>query len=226
MSDLDPKYKQLIKQIQFYKNGALSDSMRSIGKGYELNYGLTIPLIDKIAANYDRENAFAFYCWNQHVRESRLIGIRLFEPGLLDEMAIRNIMERVVNVELAEQIALHLLCHFPDKLSLLVEYISNGTEFVRYSGIMSIFWILRKTDSLSEKQILYMLMNLDDIKWSSSNFIVRALAGLLIQIGIRGEGLEREVVHLVKKQKNSNSEIARSLELEVINFFKSKNEVL
>ena len=55
------------------RNGVVAASMREKGITYRVNFGLTLPLLRRIAASIPPQKELADRLWNESVRESKML---------------------------------------------------------------------------------------------------------------------------------------------------------
>jgi hypothetical protein len=219
MEELELIYAQLFKKVVQHKNGIVSTDMQNIGSGYKTNYGLTIPIIDKIASSVQKNNNLAMYCWKQQIRESKLFALRLLDPMSLNSQNIEEIVDGICNIELAEQASHVFFGTLPDKLALSLSFIKNGSEFVRYMGVLTLSRAIRGDKQIGVETCTMILRSLSEMNWTDKPYIIRALSTLMVQIGSIDKGLEQTVFEWINEYQLVNHRVAACLRQEAEYFF-------
>jgi hypothetical protein len=212
-------YSQLFKKVVHHKNGIVSSEMHILGSGYESNYGLTIPVIDKIVSSVQKNNSLALYCWKQQIRESKLFALRLLEPGSINDQIIEEIVDGICNIELAEQASHVFFGLLPDKLAFSLGFLKNGSEFVRYMGLITLTKVIRGDKEINVETCNRILCSLGEISWTDKPYIIRALSNLIVRIGLIDKLLEQKVIEWINEYQIINNRVADCLRQEAEYFF-------
>jgi len=223
MNEVALIYEQILGKIIHQKNGIVSSEMQSLGVDYSLNYGLSIPQIDKIANQIQKNNELALFCWKQDLRESKLLALRLIIPGIITKSELNEILTGITNLELAEQSAFYLFVHFADNLAFISELFSNGNDFVIYAGLLA---ILRKINTANQIDFELYLKFIDLLKttnWNDKTFIKRTLTGVLVKIALSNKTFEQKILVWIDEYKSTNQYFSEYLKTEVIYFLQTKN---
>ena len=135
---------QEIKQRFFlFRNGIVSDSMRSKGAPYKVIFGLTLPQIREVAAEVAASAELAETLWaNAGTRESVLLAPMVYPR---DEMTPETALRWVASAPSAE--AVDILCHSLlrrlDFATDLIGKLAGGeSEIERYGAVRLAFNLL------------------------------------------------------------------------------------
>jgi 3-methyladenine DNA glycosylase AlkD len=221
MEDVALKYLLIAKEFVHNQNGDVSVGMNKLGLNYKINYGLSIPIINKIASSIYKNNDLAIYCWKQEVRESKLLALRLFDSLSISQSTLNEIVAGINNIELAEQASFNLFVNFSDNLALLQNLLNNGNEFVGYSGLLTILRILKSNQNLNRKNYDEILNLLKTFNLTNKPYLKRAFSDVLINIGLRDHLLEQKVIVLINEFVFDNHELMDYFNNEVLYFFEN-----
>ncbi len=142
--DINNTIRRLSSRLRVEMNGAVSASMRESGVEYRLNYGVSIPSIKDIAAEYYGHHELALRLYESQVRELRLAAIFIENPADISPAQMQDWKTGITSRELAEHMAMNLLCHAYFGFELAVEWILDENKYVSYSAMMTLSRILRK----------------------------------------------------------------------------------
>jgi 3-methyladenine DNA glycosylase AlkD len=221
MEDVALKYVLIVKEFVHNQNGEVSSGMQKLGLNYKINYGLSIPIINKIACSIHKNNDLAIYCWKQEIRESKLLAIRLFDSYSISQSSLNEILAGINNIELAEQAAFNLFVNLSDNLALLHKLLNNGNEFVGYSGLLTILRILKSDQNFNYKNYDEILNLLKTFKWINKPYLKRAFSDVLINIGLKDKLLEQKVMDWINEYAFDNHDVMDYFNKEVLYYFEN-----
>lgn len=119
-SKVAQQVKSIKTAIRLSMNGMASSSMVRAGISYNQNFGLYLPAIKAIAANYKPDGALAVKLWSSRNREEMMIATMLFPPSKLTLQMVERWAKDVKTEELARQFCLNMV-RYADFASVLVE---------------------------------------------------------------------------------------------------------
>ena len=84
-------------------NGIVSQNMRNLGANYKINFGLTLPLLKKIAEEIPADAQLANALWNDTaVRESMMLAPMLYPADEFNEDEAEKWVTNMPNIEIAD----------------------------------------------------------------------------------------------------------------------------
>lgn len=101
----------LMRRLRIEMNGAVTDAMREHGggqQGYGLNYGVSLPTIRDVAAEYAPDHELAQTLWQQDVREMKLAALFVEDAEAVTAAQMERWAADWRVPELAEQCAMQL----------------------------------------------------------------------------------------------------------------------
>ena len=127
-------------------NGIASQRMREAGVSYHVIFGIELPRLREILAEYPQDRALAQQLWHEDVRESRLAAILLtppaeFLPDVADIWA-----HELKTVEEAGLLAMTLVRGQRWASDYAFRWIASGEELPMLCGIYTLCHILREPD--------------------------------------------------------------------------------
>lgn len=131
---MEDKIRQIKRQLRLAMNGIVSTSMREKGAEYKLNFGLTYPLLKRIAGSCVPSATLAGRLWTEDIRECRILATLLypadeFTPDTADEWVVR-----ITQPEIADYCCANLF----DRLSFASDkallWIVSDRELIQYTG--------------------------------------------------------------------------------------------
>lgn len=144
--------REIKKSLRLAMNGVVSTLQRRQGLNYKINFGVEIPRIKEIAAQYGKNRELANALWQEDIRECRMIAI-LTMP--VEEFTADDANEWIGTArytELADQLSMHLLCHMPDAVDKAIGWAQQDESIAAYCGFATIAHLLRKEAAMSSGQ--------------------------------------------------------------------------
>jgi len=213
--DVAFRYKELLDLFSRYENGEVSDSMYRHGLYYKKNFGVSIPVIDQIAGQFQLSSELASFLWKQEERESKLLALRLFDYNSFIDPYLEDLIQGIENSELAEQAALHFLVNLTHSIEIANSLIKNNNENCILAGLILISKLAQTRKNLDNSAFIQIINQLKTLKLNITLHQKRGLSRALLQIGLRNNELKQQVVHFIDEQFNENSEYKNWLEQEV-----------
>lgn len=135
--------KDIKRLYRLYMNGIVSQSMRNKGAEYRVNFGLTMPLLRRIAEQVSPSAEVAEMLWQDRgVRESLLLAPMLYPTSdCTREVALRW-GEEMPNTEVADFCCKFLFSQLSFAPQLVVEWVEAESELLQYTGFRLAYSLL------------------------------------------------------------------------------------
>ena len=136
---LDTQHTMQLKDIKrlyrLYMNGIVSQSMRLKGADYRVNFGLTLPLLRRIAEQIPPSVEIAEELWHDTgVRESMLLAPMVYPTEQCTPADAQRWAESMPNVEVADFCCKYLFARLPYATELVTHWIESEQEMVLYTA--------------------------------------------------------------------------------------------
>lgn len=125
---------EIKRQFRRAMNGIVSNSMREKGMDYKINFGLTLPLVKRIAEKYEPDAALAEQLWKESVRESKMLATLLYPVQELTPEIVQRWAESIPYREIADLCCMNLFEKVPFALEKAAEWIVSDSEMLQYTG--------------------------------------------------------------------------------------------
>lgn len=128
---------QTVKRRFFaMRNGVLSDRLRKAGSPFRIIFGLNLPQLEEIAADYRGNVDLARRLWdNRTTRESRLIAPMMMSGTAVSREEAEEMLSDVETPEVADILCHKLLRHHPEAISIAAAAARSEREMVRYGAM-------------------------------------------------------------------------------------------
>ena len=143
--------KEIKTQLRMAMNGTASASMREKGLAYKLNFGVELPRLKQIAAQYEKNHELAQALWKENIRECKILAgmlqpIDSFYPEIMDIW-----IEDMPTVEIAEMTCMHLFQYLPYAPQKSLQLIADDRDYQQICGYLIISRLLTKKADLQER---------------------------------------------------------------------------
>lgn len=105
------KLKAIKRSFFLRMDGTASRSMREKGLDYKINWGVSIPDLRQMAAQYGKDYALAIALWKEDIRECKILATMIMPPEEMLPEIVELWMEQTPSQEIAEQAAFYLYQH-------------------------------------------------------------------------------------------------------------------
>ena len=145
--------KNIKKELRAAMNGVLSAKMREAGAPYKLVFGVELPRLQSIAAEFQPSRTLAQQLWNENIRECKLLATMLMPPQeFLPEMADIWV-EEIPTAEVAQVLCMQLLCKEPWCAVTAFEWIASPAPMRQLCGFLCIARLLQQGAQLQDRSI-------------------------------------------------------------------------
>lgn len=134
--ELQETLKKIKTELRLSMNGVASAYMRENGIKYKLNFGVELPRLREIAAEFPMSHELAQALWKEDIREYKLLAGMLqptdtFYPDIADIW-----VETMPNTEIAQHTAQNLFSRLPYASQKAYEWIASDQEMFQLCGYL------------------------------------------------------------------------------------------
>jgi len=106
----DTELKQILQETIMLQNGTVASLMAKSGVRGNMNYGVSVPDLQRIANKYGTNHKLAQRLCALRIREAKILASLLFDADCLTESDLSLIYDSVTNIDLAENLARNIIC--------------------------------------------------------------------------------------------------------------------
>lgn len=171
------RVKEIKQSFRQLMDGAVAKSMRDKGAGYKLNWGVTLPRLQEMAAGIGKDYHLAIALWKEDVRECKILATMIMPPEEMLPEVCDIWMEQIQTQEIAEQAAFNLWQHLPYAAQKAYQWIASDNGLYQQSGFHILSRLFMRRQEPNERGI--------------NEFIDQALAALgSTDIAVRKSALQ------------------------------------
>lgn len=128
------KLKAIKQSFRSMMNGPVSQSMREKGSDYKINWGVALPLLQKMATEYGHDYDLAINLWKENIRECKILATMIMPPEQMLPEVVDVWMEQTHTQEMAEIAASKLYQYLPFASVMAYEWIATDKEYYQIAA--------------------------------------------------------------------------------------------
>ncbi len=135
---------QIKADLRAAMNGVAAKTIRESGMDYRLVYGVELPRLREIASAYPPDRRLAQALWQEDIRECKMLAIMCYPHDEFDRDVASLWVEslRPQQAELAQLMAMDLLCHLPEASDLAFCWMADEREMFQLCGYLTLTRLL------------------------------------------------------------------------------------
>lgn len=133
-TDIQDTLKQIKRSFHTRMNGVASQSMRQKGLDYKVNWGVALPHLREMAAEYQPSYSLAVELWKENIRECKILATMLMPPAEMPEQLVELWMEQTKSQEIAEMAVFNLYQHLDYAPQMAFRWIASDDSIHQLSG--------------------------------------------------------------------------------------------
>ena len=133
-TDIQDTLKQITRSFHTRMNGVASQSMRQKGLDYKVNWGVALPHLREMAAEYQPSYSLAVELWKENIRECKILATMLMPPAEMPEQLVELWMEQTKSQEIAEMAVFNLYQHLDYAPQMAFRWIASDDSIRQLSG--------------------------------------------------------------------------------------------
>ncbi len=129
IGDTYEKLKAIKQSFRSMMNGPASHSMREKGADYKINWGVSLPQLQKLAEEYGKDYDLAISLWKENIRECKILATMIMPAEQMLPEVAEIWMEQTHTQEIAEITALKLYQYLPFASVMAYEWIASDKKY-------------------------------------------------------------------------------------------------
>lgn len=214
--------KEVVTQIKKHANPENVERMARFGITAKKAYGVSTPVLRKIAKDIGKNHELAQELWKTEIYEARKIACMIEDPRKVTEKQ----MDKWVNDFDSWGICDTCCGDLFDKTDIVYkkvnQWVKSKKEFVRRAGFATIAWFAVHDKKTSDGDLEKFFTLIKKYSTDERNFVKKAVNWALRQIGKRNLKLNREAVKVAKEIKEMDSKSAKWIANDAIRELTSK----
>ncbi|MBN1549205.1 DNA alkylation repair protein [Candidatus Babeliales bacterium] len=193
----------ILKTLQVHSDAQLLEGMARFGIKTIKAYGVSVPVLRKLACEIGKDHELAQKLWDTKVHEARLLATMVAEADKFTNKELERWLKGLDSWDVCDQACLNVFWKMPDVYNKALLWSSRDEEFIRRAGfaLMAVLAVKDKEAS-DEKFIPFLravLLHADDDR----NFVKKAVNWALRQVGKRNALLHSRAVSVARELKSA-----------------------
>ena len=148
----DQVLKDIKKELRASMNGILSARMREAGMPFKLIFGVELPRLQSIAAEFPQDAELAQQLWSQNIRETRLLAIMLMPVEAFTAEVANSWAETLLTAEEAQVLAMLLLSKTKHAKATCLSWLNTGKSLPSVCACLCLRRMLVQGTKLEQKE--------------------------------------------------------------------------
>lgn len=209
--------KDIKGKFRLFMNGVISQSMRDKGMDYKLIFGIEVPRLKEIAAQYEKNHEVAQALWKENIRECQILATMLQPTDTFYPEIAEIWIESMRMPEQAEQAVMHLFQHLPYATEVVFQWMADERVYFQFCGFLLMTRLLMKGQELNERAAAEFLDQAAATVASEPAFVQRAAAAALRRYAQQSRENGRKVLRIAQGLSRSSDKLAQILAEEIKN---------
>ena len=147
------KLKQIKGRFRLMMNGVASQSMREKGLGYKINWGVGLPVLKEMAAEYGKDYRLAVELWKEDIRECKILATMIMPPSEMQPDLVELWASQLPNQEMAEMAAFNLFQFVADAKAFAMKWLASSRDVEQICGYNALSRLFIRKTELSVRDV-------------------------------------------------------------------------
>ncbi|MHB9030885.1 MAG: DNA alkylation repair protein [Candidatus Latescibacterota bacterium] len=172
-------------------------------------YGLSIPLLRKMARGIGKDHELARLLWDHDSRESRILASMIEDLNLVTEEQLERWVRNFDSWEVCDQCCMNLIEKSIFAWQKAFEWSASPEEFVKRAGFVLMARLAVSDRLAADSRFEACFPSIVRESTDNRTYVKKAVNWALRQIGKRNSNLNSQAIHIALDLKSSDSKSAR-----------------
>ncbi|WP_311439984.1 DNA alkylation repair protein [Hoylesella buccalis] len=145
--DINETVKEIKRSFRLLMNGVASQSMRQKGVDYKINWGVSLPDLQKMAQQYGKCYKLAVALWHENIRECKILATLIMPPEEMDEALAEKWIGEINSQDLAEMACFNLFQHLQHAAVLSYQLMKSNRDIEQMCGYLILSRLFMKGEN-------------------------------------------------------------------------------
>lgn len=203
------KLDQIMDHLQNESDSAKVKSLGHYGIEAERAFGISLPLLRKIAKEAGKDHRLARDLWNEGHHECKLLATLIGDPKLFNIQEAETWVRDIYSWDVCDQLCINLLVKTPYRWDLPGLWTPEEEEFVRRCGLVMIVSLRIHDKKARDEDFRKFLPLLEKYASDERNFVKKAVNWSIRELGKRSPSLIHELTELCNRLLTMDSKAAK-----------------
>lgn len=202
-------YEGILKQLKSLSNPEAVAGMARFGINPNNTYGVSIPLLRKMARDIGKDHALARQLWQSGIHEARILAGMVDEPEKVTKEQMEEWAADFDSWDVCDQVCSNLFDKTEFAYQKAHEWSDRKEEFVKRAGFVLMAALSVHDKRAGDEKFLEFLPVIKREAVDDRNFVKKAVNWALRQIGKRNRDLNKAAVGTAKEILKIDSKAAK-----------------
>jgi len=199
----------LIDKLKSLSDPEAVAGMARFGINSKNTYGVSIPVLRKMAKEIGRNHLLAQRLWNSGVHEARILAGMIDSPEEVTEKQMERWVKDFDSWDVCDQVCSNLFDRTQFAHKKAMDWSKRGEEFVKRAGFVLMAALAVHDQGVGGKEFLKFLPIIKREARDERNFVKKAVSWALRQIGKRNLHLNQKAIKTAKEIRGIESKSAK-----------------
>jgi len=200
---------KILEKLKSLSNPTAIEGMAKFGITPKKTYGVSIPVLRKMAKEIGKDHKLALQLWDIDIRETRILASMIDEPDLVTEEQMEKWVRDFDCWEVCDQVCQNLFTYTKFAYKKAVEWSKRDEEFIKRAGFALMAWLAFKDKGADDVKFEKFLSVIKKESTDDRNYVKKAVNWALRQIGKRNLNLNKKAIEVTKEIQKINSKTAK-----------------
>jgi 3-methyladenine DNA glycosylase AlkD len=201
--------KILIKKLKSLSNSEAVAGMARFGINPKNTYGVSIPVLRKMANEIGENHVLAQRLWNSDIHEARILAGMIDSPDEVTEKQMERWAKDFDSWDVCDQVCSNLFDRTNFAHKKAIDWSRRGEEFVKRAGFVLMAALSVHDKEAKDDVFLKFLPIIKGQAQDERNFVKKAVNWALRQIGKRNRSLNQMAIKTAKDIQGIDSKAAK-----------------
>ncbi|VVB59139.1 DNA alkylation repair enzyme [uncultured archaeon] len=202
------KCNEILEKLKSLYNPKNVEGAARFGINSEGNYGVSIPVLRKMAREIGKNHEFAQELWACRVNDTRILACYVDEPKKVTEAQMEAWVKDFNSWDVCDQVCGNLFDRTEFAHKKAIEWSSRKEEFVKRAGFVLMATLAVHDKQSTDAEFLKFLPIIKRESIDERNFVKKSVNWALRQIGKRNAVLNKKAIEIAKEIQKINSKSA------------------
>lgn len=145
--DINETVREIKRSFRLLMNGVASQSMRQKGVEYKINWGVSLPELQKMAQQYGKNHDLAVALWQENIRECKILATLIMPPEEMGEKLAEQWIGEINSQDLAEMACFNLFQYLQHAADLSYQWMKSNREIEQMCGYLILSRLFMKGEN-------------------------------------------------------------------------------
>jgi len=200
---------EIIAGIKSLANPKNVEGMARFGINPANTYGVSIPVLRKMARETGKSHELALELWETGIHEARMLACFIDRPDMITEEQMERWVKDFDSWDVCDQCCGNLFDRTRFAHKKAVEWCGRGEEFVRRAGFVLMACLAVHDKKAGDQAFIEFLPLIKIHAGDDRNYVKKAVNWALRQIGKRNQNLNEVAIKTAEEIKQMDSRSAR-----------------